>query len=104
MINNEHNCNEHGCDCHDHEFKKIKIVTEDNKELECSVLDIFEVEKDKFYIALLPIGEEDVFIYRYIEKTNNEFELKNIETDEEFEKVKNVFFDIIEKDNFDCNE
>lgn len=104
--NEEHN-HEHDCDCgcdHNHEAT-MTIVTEDGEELKCTVLGIFDVD-DKEYIAILPIGEEEVLLYRYVENSENEedFELLNIETDEEFAEVEKAFFDIFGEENFEDDE
>ena len=95
----------HTCDCgHDHDHDEdcdcgcdsdmIYLTLDDDTELECQVLGVFEVE-EREYIALLPLeeGEEDgaVLIYRYAEDENGEPELTMIETDEEFERVGNTF-------------
>ncbi|ONI40073.1 hypothetical protein AN640_01480 [Candidatus Epulonipiscium fishelsonii] len=71
----------------------IFVTFEDeDKEVACDVIGVFEVEK-KDYIAIVPQDEEfadEVLIYRYSE-TDESMELTEIETDEEFEKVENVF-------------
>ncbi|HHX69154.1 MAG TPA: DUF1292 domain-containing protein, partial [Gallicola sp.] len=48
------------------------------------------------YIALVNLEDEQVLLYRYIEDENDQevFELGSIETDEEFERVSNVFQEI----------
>ena len=79
----------------------MTIVTDEDEELKCSVLGIFDVD-DNEYIALLPVGEDEVLLYRYEEKDDEgDFELLNIETDEEFAKVEDAFFDLFEEDAFE---
>ena len=94
----EHNC-ECGCD-HDHdedclseELETMTLTLEDDTELECVVLGVFDVEgiEGKEYIALLPHGDETVLIYQYKELENEEVELLSIEDDQEFEKVSSEF-------------
>lgn len=85
-------CNEDaGCGCgHDHEEPVIYVTFEDeNKEVACDVLGIFEVD-DIEYIALAPQDEEDVLIYRYSEE-GDDIKLDEIESDEEYEKVATEF-------------
>lgn len=87
-------CNENentSCDCgHDHEEPTIFVTFEDeDKEVACDVLGIFEVD-DIEYIALAPQDEDEVLIYRYSEE-NEEIKLDEIATDEEYEKVAGEF-------------
>lgn len=94
----ENNC---GCGCdHDHdedclneELETMTLTLDDDTELECVVLGVFEVEdiEGKEYIALLPQDEETVLIYEYKEHENDEVELLSIEDDNEFEKVSSAF-------------
>ena len=105
------NKNECGCghdhdhdDCccgHDHEEQMMTLTLEDGAEMKCSVLGVFEVE-DKEYIALLPVGDDEVLLYQYLETEGEEgFELLNIESDEEFEAVEEAFFEIFDAEDFD---
>lgn len=96
-----HSCGSN-CGCnHNHEEQFMTLVIEGDKELKCSVLDIFSLDNDRNYIALLPVGQDEVLLYRYIQHENEEFELKNIETDEEFEEAEDAFFDIFNEDLFE---
>ena len=53
----------------------------------------------KEYIALLPDdGTDDVYIYGYKEVGEDEFELVDIEDDEEFERVVNEFESLTKED------
>lgn len=104
---NDEYCGGCGCgaDCdhdHDHEFEDIDfgdfdldeeiivLTLEDDTELPCLILGIFEVEENE-YIALQPIGEEEVLLYRYHEIGDEDFELFPIENQEEFDMVAEVF-------------
>lgn len=96
-------CNEDaGCGCgHDHEEPVIYVTFEDeNKEVACDVLGIFEVD-DVEYIALAPQDEEDVLIYRYSED-GDDIKLDEISSDEEYEKVAaefdELFFEGLEEE------
>ena len=65
----------------------ITLEYDDNTELECEILGVFDAA-GKEYIALYPQdGSEDVYIYGYKEVSEDEFELVDIEDDAEFEKV-----------------
>lgn len=96
----EKNNNQCGCGCghdhgHDHEegYQTITLTLDDNSELVCIVLGIFEFEGNE-YIALIPEDEEegdDVYIYTYKELAEDEIELDIIEDDELFERVSDKF-------------
>ena len=73
--------------------------------LECQVLTIFEVEGQD-YIVLIPEDEIDseegeIYIYRYFEDEDGEPGLDNIESEEEFEMVSDVFDQLVEDGEFD---
>lgn len=90
------------CNCgHDHtheeeEMETMFLTLEDDTEVECGVLGVFEVE-GKEYIALLPLEDETVLIYKYKE-CGEDIELDIIEDDDEFEKVSNAFYDLYEEE------
>lgn len=74
---------------HEHEEDTINLLLEDGTELKCIVLMTFQLD-EKDYIALLPEGQEDVFLYTYNEIEGG-LDLMNIEDDDEFDRVS-VFF------------
>lgn len=110
MNNEEKNLHQHdeNCECgcghdHDHEegYQTITLTLEDDSEMVCIVLGIFECEGNE-YIALLPEYEEDgedVFIYKYKEINEEEVELDTIESEEEFEKVSKTFEEIFDDED-----
>ena len=90
MSNEEKKLHEHdeNCDCgcgHDHEeegYETITLTLDDDSEMVCIVLGIFECDENE-YIALLPENEEDgedVFIYKYKEIDYDEGERDIIES------------------------
>lgn len=94
-----HDCCNHSeedCECgchHDHDHEEpgiIYLTLEDGSEMECNVLGLFEIE-DKTYIALVPMGEDEVLLYGYMEVEDG-IELEQIESDEEFELVSEAFY------------
>ncbi len=105
MENNNH------CGCgHDHhhhgeeEYPTIKLTLDDDRELECIVLEIFKVEQQE-YIALLPNGEEQALLYRFNEEEEAEGpQLENIENDEEFNIVSEVFLELMENNHVEEGE
>lgn len=63
----------------------LTLEFDNDEKKECLVLDIFEVE-GKEYMAL-EAEDQEVFLYVYNELGEDEFELLDIEDDDEFEKV-----------------
>lgn len=94
-----------GCGCgHDHEHEEdvmdletMFLTLDDDTEMECGILGVFEVEglEGKEYIALLPLEDKTVLLYEYKE-VGDEIELNVIEDDDEFDKVSNAFYDMYE--------
>lgn len=87
---------------HDHEQEEMELETmfltlEDDTELECGILGVFEVEgmEGKEFIALLPLEDETVLLYEYKEN-GEDVELTVIEDDDDFEKVSNTFYDLFD--------
>ena len=75
----------------------ITLEFDDGAEIECEIMGVFDYE-GKEYIALIPNdGTDDVYIYGYKEVGDEEFELVDIESDEEFEKVVAEFDKIMEE-------
>lgn len=63
----------------------MTLEFDDGVEEECGILGVFDA-LGKEYIALNPLGTEDVYIYGYKE-FDDEYELIDIEDEEEFKKV-----------------
>lgn len=83
----------------------VTITLEDDSEVECQVLTIFEVEGQD-YIVLLPLDDDDseegeVYIYRYFEDEDGEPGLDNLESEEEFEMVSEIFDQIVEDEELE---
>lgn len=69
----------------------ITLEFDDGAEIECEIMGIFDVD-GKEYIALIPDDDtDDVYLYGYKEISDEEFELIDIEDDDEFEKVAEEF-------------
>lgn len=67
----------------------ITLDFEDGSTVECEILGTFDVD-DKVYAALIPEDEEEIMLYRYASK-GEEFELQDIEDDEEYDRVSDAF-------------
>jgi len=97
--NGNHSCDHEGCNHdhdHDHDVDIIYLTLDDGEELECEVIGFFEVEGVE-YIALVPVDDDQVFLYRY-EEYEDGFDLINIEDDEEFDIVSEAFYALFAED------
>lgn len=90
----------------ENESLTVTLTLENNEELECAVLNIFEAE-EKEYIALLPLDENgdntdgQIYLYRFIDNGEEEEpELENIEEDEEFDRVSAIFNEWLDTQDF----
>ena len=91
----------------DEEDMRVTLTMDDDSEVECRILGIFDVDEQD-YIALLPLDEVgepnqegDVFLYRYFEDEDGEPSLENIEDDDEYEMVADRFDELLDESLFD---
>lgn len=90
----------------ENEALTVTLTLDNDEELECAVLTIFETEGQE-YIALLPLDEEgnnedgQVFLYRYSETEDEEPQLENIEDDDEYERVADKFDEWLDSQEFE---
>lgn len=80
----------------------ITLEFEDGNEIECEVVGVFEA-KGQEYIALVAVDsmdedESEVFIYRYKEIGEDEFQMDDITDDEEFAMAVETLNAIIEEE------
>ncbi|WIV13930.1 DUF1292 domain-containing protein [Proteiniborus sp. MB09-C3] len=80
----------------------MTLTLDDGTDMECQVLGVFGVE-DEEYIALLPLDDENVLLYKYGE-TEEGIELENIEDDSEYELVVEAFYELFGDDEDDYDE
>ena len=83
----------------------VTLTLEDDTEVECAIVAIFEAA-DREYIALLPLGTEEeengeVYIYRYSESEDGEPSLENIEDDDEYEAAADAFDELLDSSEYD---
>ena len=90
----------------ENESLTVTFTLENNEELECAVLNIFEAD-EKEYIALLPLDENgdntdgQIYLYRFIDNGEEEEPgLENIEEDEEFDRVSAIFNEWLDTQDF----
>ena len=86
---------------------RVTLSLDDDSEVECAILTIFDVEEQN-YIALLPLDENgegneegEVFIYRYNEDDEGNPSLENIEDDDEYEAVADRFDELLDEEAFE---
>ena len=80
------------------EAEFITLEFEDGTEVEAEIMGIFDVD-GKEYIALIPDDDsDDVYLYGYNEISEEEFELIDIEDDDEFDKVVKVFEELTDEE------
>ncbi len=80
------------------EAEFITLEFEDGTEVEAEIMGIFDVD-GKEYIALIPDDDsDDVYLYGYKEVDDEEFELIDIEDDDEFNKVVKVFEELTDEE------
>lgn len=88
---------EKGCSCgcgeHDHNEENdnlyITLEFEDGSEVECLVMDTINLD-GKDYMALLPEGQEEYYVYGYKELEDG-IEIINIDDEVEFKKAVDEF-------------
>lgn len=79
----------------------ITLTMDDDTELNCMILTVFEMAGQN-YIAVLPMDEEgnpvgmEVYLYKFTTE-NGEPMLDNIESDEEYANAASMFETIMEK-------
>ena len=85
----------------ENESLTVTLTLENNEELECAVLNIFEAD-EKEYIALLPLDEEgqnhdgEVYLYAFAHTETGAPMLSNIESDEEYNKAAIAFDTVLQ--------
>ncbi len=84
----------------------VDMVLDDGTELRCDVIAIFPANGQD-YIALLPdkvvegYEEDEVFLYRYTDKGNDNIELGQIESDEEYEMAADAFDELLDNEAYE---
>ncbi len=89
-------------------YDTVTLTLDDDSELDCAIIGIFPAG-DHQYIALLPMNEEgeiddeeEVILYRFIDHGDNEDpEIENIESDEEFELASDAFDELLDEEEFE---
>ncbi len=81
----------------------VTITLEDDSELDCEIITIFETDGQD-YIALLPVDQDGealeemgILLYRYFETADGSPVLDNIDSEEEAAMVSDVFDEILDE-------
>ena len=86
----------------DDAFDQVTLTLEDGKEMTCDVIAIFPCEGSD-YIALLPEDDPDgdFLLYRFIDNGDGNYDLDDIESDEEFDAASEAFDALMDDEEFD---
>ncbi len=85
----------------------MTLTFEDDEEVECEVLGIFEADNGQKYIALVSGDEDDeaedseVLLYRFSMTEDGEPILENIEEEDEFAAASAAFEELLEDEDDD---
>ncbi len=94
----EGSCQSNNCGCHDSDDNSamyITLTTDDDKELKCQVLGTFDDGVEATYIAIMPLGDETVYLYGFEEEDGQPM-LRKIESDKEYERASTLFLELSE--------
>lgn len=90
----------------ENESLTVTLTLDNDEELECAVLTIFESDTRE-YIALLPLNDDgenedgQIYLYRLIDNGEDEEPgLENILDDQEFERVSDAFNEWMDEQDF----
>ena len=99
-------CDSCGSSCSTFDPKKntMTITTDDDEELECQVINIFQAKEQK-YIVLLPTNSEDGegWLFRFYQDKGDNPRLENIEDPKEYEFAAAVFENLMNNVHFEEN-
>ncbi len=79
-----------GCGCGGQDHHSVTLTLEDDTELNCPIIDAFEINEQQYMALLHPI-DETVLLYRFFENEDESIDLETIDADDEFELVSKTF-------------
>lgn len=84
-------------------YMVIPVEDETGKSVECEVLAIYPAE-GRQYIAMMDKNnpEAEVWLYRFVPLGEEEFNIEDIESDEEFERAETAFNDMVDSAEIDA--
>lgn len=89
-------CDSCGEDCapaYDPTKHTITLTMDDNREVECAVLNIFQAREQK-YIVLLPLdgsSDGEAYLFRFSQEEGGNPQLDNIESSDEYQFAAQVY-------------
>lgn len=85
------------CECKsdDEQGMFITLTTDDGSDLKCQVLGTFDDGVEATYIALMPVGDDTVYLYGF-EDDEEEPILRKIESDKEYDRARTLFLELSE--------
>lgn len=105
-VSHECSCGEENTECKDPESCEcnssvdekgmyITLTTDDGSDLKCQVLGTFDDGVEATYIALMPVGDDTVYLYGF-EDDDDEPILRKIESDREYDRARTLFLELSE--------
>ncbi len=88
------------------EKNTIVLTLENDVDVTCEVVTVFEASNGRDYIALLPLDESgenedgEVYLYRYVIDENGNPDLENIEDDDEYDIAADGFDEVLDAMEF----
>ena len=76
----------------------ITLEFDDGEAVECEILGVFDVEGQEYMALAADDGSEEIYFFHYREIDEEEFEILDIEEEEEFQKVADIFNEIMEEE------
>lgn len=77
----------------------IPLEFDDGKTEECRFIAIFENDEKQYMALESTDGTEDLYIFAYEEVGEDEYTLKDIESDEEFDEAVKAFDELLEEES-----
>ena len=90
------------CSSFDPEKGTMTITTDDDQEVVCRVIHIFQAKEQK-YIVLLPEGSDEGWLFRFYQDKGDNPRLENIEDSSEYQFAAAVFDHLMNNVSFEEN-
>lgn len=89
------------CTAYDSEKQTITLTLDDDSQLECRVINIFQAKEQK-YIVLLPLDSKDGegYLFRFFQDPGGNPRLENIDDEEEYSFAAAVFENLMTQASF----
>ena len=88
------------CSSFDPEKGTMTVTTDDDVDVVCRVIQIFQAKEQK-YIVLLPEGSEEGWLFRFFQDKGDNPRLENIEDSREYEFAAAVFENLMNNVHFE---